>query len=393
MCKGWARAALRRTVTTMDALDLAKKHAKRAAKRTDKLVETRQKELAERQPSHDEQALRDREAKAAASARYGRMPWGYVLGRTLREYGRDGCSDLAASLTYFTVLSALPALLALVSVLGLLGAGRAGSKKLLDVVDAIAPEQVQPVLSGLLTQLTSSTAAGLGLVIGIVGAVWSASGYVGAFMRAVNRIYGVREGRGTIALRSQQLLITIVVLVLAVLVVLALVLSGPVARTISDALGTGDALITTWQIIKWPVIGLAVIVAVAVLFFGAPNLRRQRIRYVSLGAAVAVAIMVLGSVGFGFYASNFASYNRVYGAVGGLLVALLWVWLTNLALVIGAELGSELERGHELSLGLPAERQVRLKTRGDSASAKARSKLVADERVGRAIRVAMAREE
>lgn len=373
----------------MDALDLAKKHVRRAGRRTEKLVETSRRSEAP-QPSKAEEALREREAKAAASARYGRMPWAYVLGRTLREYGRDGGSDLAAGLTYFSILSALPALLALVSVLGLLGAGRSGAKKLLEVVSALAPEQVQPALSGLLSQLTSSTAAGIGLVIGIVGAVWSASGYVGAFTRALNRIYGVREGRTAIVLRSQQLLITVVVLALAVVVVLSLVLSGPFARTIGDALGVGDTLVTTWEIVKWPVIGVAVILAVAVLFFGAPNLRRLRIRYVAGGAAVAVAVMVVGSLIFGFYVANFSSYNRVYGAVGGLLVALLWVWLANLALVVGAELGSELERGHELSLGERAEVRFSLHVRGDSASRKADAKLDADERVGAAIRRATA---
>jgi len=373
----------------MDALDLAKKHTKQAAKRTRKLVEF-QLEHERRPPSPAEKKLREREAKAAASTRYGHMPIKYVLGRTLREYGRDGCSNLAASLTYFSVLSALPALLALVSVLGLLGAGRSGSKTMLQLVDTFAPGQVRPALSGLLSQLTSSTAAGIGLAIGIIGAIWSASGYVGAFTRAVNSIYGVREGRSAIVLRSQQVLITIVVLALAVLVVLSLVLSGPFARSIGQAIGAGDALFTTWEIVKWPVIGVAVIVAVAVLFFGTPNLRRLRIRYVACGAAVAVVIMVLGSLAFGFYVSNFASYNRVYGAVGGLLVALLWVWLVNLALVVGAELGSELERGHELSIGEAAEKEVRLRVRGDTAYEKADEKLRADERVGAAIRRAAA---
>ncbi|HWD61793.1 MAG TPA: YihY/virulence factor BrkB family protein [Humibacter sp.] len=369
----------------MDAVKLATKNAKRATRRTDKLMKKRQRPQEEPATPADA-ALVEREAKAATSTRYGRMPVGYVLGRTIREYGRDGCSDLAAGLTYFSVLSALPALLALVSLLGLLGAGREGSKTLVDVVDAVAPAQVQPVIAGLIAQLTSSSAAGIGLVIGIVGAVWSASGYVGAFGRAVNRIYGVREGRSAVVLRSWQLVITVVVLVLAVLVVLSLALSGPLVRSVGDALGVGDAAFTTWEIVKWPLVGVAVVVAVAVLYFGTPNLRHQRIRYAALGAAFAVAVMVVGSIAFGFYVSNFGSYNRVYGAVGGLLVALLWVWLTNLALVVGAELGSELQRGHELSLGLAAERHVMLHPRGDKASEKAAAKLRADERVGAAIR-------
>lgn len=380
---------IRRTVSGMDALDLAKKHTKRAAKSTKKLVESH-RDAEDAEPSKAELELREREAKAAASAQYGRMPWKYVLGRTMREYGRDGCSDLAAGLTYFSILSALPALLALISVLGLVGAGRSGSKKLLEVVDALAPQQVQPALSGLLSQLTSSTAAGIGLAIGIIGALWSASGYVGAFTRALNRIFGVREGRSAIALRSRQLLITVVVLALAVLVVLSLVLTGPLARTIGDALGAGDALFTTWEIIKWPIIGVAVVAAVAVLFFGAPNLHHGRFRYVASGAAIAVVIMVVGSLVFGFYVSNFSSYNRVYGAVGGLLVALLWVWLANLALIVGAELASELERGHELSIGEAAEKRVRLNARGERGAEKAIRKLVADERVGAAIRTATA---
>ncbi|MGA0565774.1 YihY/virulence factor BrkB family protein [Rathayibacter sp. KR2-224] len=382
--KGWVRLRRSRTLAGMDALELAKKHTDRAAKRTKKLVEAHE-EHEDRPLSKAEKELAEREAKAAASTRYGRMPWKYVLGRTMREYGRDGCSDIAAALTYFSILSALPALLALVSVLGVVGADRTGSKKMLEIVDTLAPAQVQPALSGLLSQLTSSTAAGIGLAIGIIGAIWSASGYVGAFTRAVNRIYGVNEGRTAIVLRSQQVLITVVVLALAVLVVLSLVLSGPFARTVGQAFGLGDAVLATWDVVKWPVIGAAVILSVAVLFFGAPNLRHQRVRYVAGGAAVAVAIMVLGSLVFGFYVSNFASYNRVYGTVGGLLVALLWVWLANLGLVVGAELGSELERGHELSLGEAAEGRVKLRVRGDKASLKAKEKLRADERMAAAI--------
>ena len=374
----------------MDALEVATKNTKRAKRRSDKLVRAREHEQEE--PSAAEVAVRAREAAAASSARYGRMPVRYVLQRTLREYGRDGCSDLAAGLTYFSVLSALPALLALVSVLGLLGAGRAGSKSLIEVVDTVAPQQVQPILSGLIAQLTSSSAAGIGLAVGIVGAVWSASGYVGAFGRAVNRIYGVREGRTAIVLRSGQLLITVIVLVLAVLVVLSLALSGPLVRSIGDVLGIGDAAFATWGVVKWPLVAVAVVLAVVALYFGTPNLRHQRIRYVAIGAGLAVVVMVIGSLVFGFYVANFASYNRVYGAVGGLLVALLWVWLTNVALVLGAELGSELQRGHELSIGLPAERSIRLEPRGEKASAKVAAKRSTDERVGAAIRTATAAE-
>lgn len=368
---------------------MAKKRSARAASGTGRLMAARQ-DHGEQEPSRVETVLRERQARAAASARYGRMPWRYVLGRTLREYGRDGCSDLAAGLTYFAVLSALPALLALVSVLGLLGAGGEGSKALLDVVNALAPEQVRPVLSELVAQLTSSTAAGIGLVIGVIGAIWSASGYVGAFTRAVNRVYGVAEGRAALALRSRQLLVTVVVLALTVFVVLALVLSGPLAHSIGAALGVGDAVFTTWQAVKWPLIGVSVVIAVAVLFFGTPNLKRLRVRYVAMGAAFAVIVMLLGSLVFGFYAATFANYNRVYGAVGGLIVALLWVWLANLAMVVGAVLGSELERGHELSIGVAAEERVRLQARGDGAAVRAEQRLRSDLLVGAAIRTATA---
>ncbi|MGN6126485.1 MAG: YihY/virulence factor BrkB family protein [Humibacter sp.] len=372
----------------MDPVQLATKNLKRSRRRSDRLLKKRRP--ADEQVSRAEAAVRDREAKAAASARYDRMPWRYVLGRTLREYGRDGCSDLAAGLTYFSVLSALPAMLALVSVLGLLGAGHEGSKTLLEVIDAVAPQQVQPVLAGLVAQLSSSSAAGIGLVVGIVGAVWSASGYVGAFGRAVNRIYGVYEGRTALVLRARQVVITIVTLVLVVVVVLALVLSGPIARSIGQALGVGDAVFNTWEVVKWPLIAVAVVAAVVVLYFGTPNLKRRRVRYVASGAALAVVVMVAGSLLFSFYVSAFGSYNRVYGTVGGLLVALLWIWLANLALVVGAEFGSELERGHELSIGIPAERRVQIEVQGDKARQKAIAGLRADERVGAAIRTATA---
>ncbi|BBY45899.1 YihY/virulence factor BrkB family protein [Mycolicibacterium celeriflavum] len=284
----------------------------------------------------------------------------YAMRKAVREFQDDECTDLAAALTYYAVLSIFPALVVMVSLFGVFGQGRRTVDGLLDIADDVAPASALDTLRPSVEQLVNSPTAGLALVMGIVGALWSASGYVGAFGRAMNRIYEIDEGRPVWKLRPVQLLLTLAGLVIAAAVVLMLAISGPVARWVGDAIGLGDAAVTVWSIAKWPLILLFVVLAVAILYYVAPNVEQPRFRWISGGAALAIVVWVVASLLFGVYVANFSSYNRTYGALAGVIVFLLWLWITNLALLFGAEVDAELERSRQLQAGLPAEQELQL---------------------------------
>ena len=313
--------------------------------------------------------------------------WRYVLRRTLREFQRDQCTDLAAALTYYAVLAVFPAAIALTSLLGLVGQGTSSAETVLQIVSDLGGGSVVDSVRDPLLQISRSQSAGLAFVLGLAGALWSASGYVGAFGRAMNQVYQVDEGRPVWKLRPAMLLLTMVLVVLAAAVLLALVVTGPVTDAIGAQLGVGGSLKLAWEIAKWPVMALVVMLIVALLYWGTPNVRQPKFRWVSIGALVAILAWGLLSAAFGFYVANFSSYDKTYGALGGVIVFLLWLWLTNLALLFGAEIDAELERGRELQSGEPAERVLRLPPRDDRGIEKSRSKQEDDERRGRAIRL------
>jgi membrane protein len=257
---------------------------------------------------------------------------------------RDECTDLAAALTYYAVLSLFPALLALVSLLGVFGQGESTTNAMLDMIRQMGQDNAANQLRGPIDQMTQANAAGFALVVGILGAIWSASAYIGAFGRAMNRIYAIEEGRPVWKLRPLQLAVTLVGVLLVAAVLIGLVVSGPVARSVGDAIGLGAGAVTMWNILKWPVILAIVIVLVAMLYHFTPNVRKPKLRWVSVGATVAILTWILASVAFAVYVANFGSYNKTYGSLAGVIVFLLWLWLTNLALLFGAELDAELER-------------------------------------------------
>lgn len=289
----------------------------------------------------------------------------FVLRKTAREFGQDQCTDLAAALTYYAVMSLFPAVLVVVSLLGVLGQGQQTIDSVLQILSGLVPASAMDILREPITQLVNSPSAGLALIIGVLGAVWSASGYIGAFGRAMNRIYEVEEGRPVWKLRPVQLIVTLAGLVMVVAVVLMLAISGPVAQAIGDVVGLGDAAVTAWSILRWPVILLFVVLAVAVLYYVTPNVKQPKFKWISVGAGVGIVVWALASVLFGVYVSNFSSYNKTYGAVGGVIVFLLWLWITNVALLFGAELDAELERGRQLQAGMPAERELQLPPKDD----------------------------
>jgi membrane protein len=317
----------------------------------------------------------------------------YVLRKTAREFQHDQCTDLAAALTYYAVLSLFPAVLVVVSLLGVFGQGRRTTDAVLDIVSDLAPPSTVDSLRPTVQQLVESPSAGFALVLGVLIALWSASGYVGAFGRAMNRVYEVPEGRPVWKLRPLQLVLTLAGLIMAAAVAFMLAVSGPVAKAIGNAIGLGDIAMTTWNVLRWPVILLMVIVAVAVLYYATPNVQQPKFRWISVGAALAIVVWILASVGFGIYVANFGSYNKTYGALAGVIVFLLWLWITNLALLFGAELDAELERGRQLQAGIAAERELQLPPRDTRVSEKYEAVVEKDVKRARRLRLTRGRSD
>src|SRR6478672_7711475 len=311
--------------------------------------------------------------------------WKYILRKTVSEFADDECTDLAAALTYYAVLALFPALLALVSLLGLIGQ-QSTTQQLVDILQQVGAGSVGETIKGPLQQLTENSAAGVGLVIGVAGALWSASGYVGAFGRAMNRVYEIDEGRPFWKLRPLMIVITLVAVVLAGLVLIGLVVTGPVSRAIGDAIGLGDTAVTIWNIVKWPVLAAIAALVVAILYYATPNVKQPKFRWISVGAAVAILTWIIASALFGFYISQFSNYNKTYGSLAGVIIFLLWLWITNLALLFGAELDAEMERGRQLQAGIAAEEDIQLPARDTRASEKNEAKDAKELARARAIR-------
>ena len=267
-----------------------------------------------------------------------RKSWFYVARKTAREFQQDQCTDLAAALTYYAVLSIFPALVVIVSLLGVFGQGKQTTDALLEIMGGLLPSSALDNVRQAIQQLVENPSAGLALAIGLAGALWSASGYIGAFGRAMNKIYEVEEGRPVWKLRPLQLVLTLVGLVIVAAVAFMLAISGPVSRAVGRAIGLGEVGLTVWNVARWPVILVFVVAAVAILYYATPNVKQPRFRWLSIGAAVAIVIWIVASVLFGFYVANFASYNKTYGALAGVIVFLLWLWITNLRLLFGAEI-------------------------------------------------------
>ncbi|WP_242910406.1 YihY/virulence factor BrkB family protein [Actinomadura terrae] len=305
--------------------------------------------------------------KAAAPTDLPARSWGQAAKRAAGEYQRDNLSDWAAALTYYSVLSIFPAMLVVVSVIGL--AGTSVTNDLIDNLGSIAPGAVKNLLTSALTQLQGSRGgAGIVALIGLLAALWSASGYVGAFMRAANAIYDVPEGRPFWKTLPTRLAITAVSLVLLSASAIAVVVSGPIARKFGDMLGVGSTAVTIWNIAKWPVMLIVVSLLFSLLYWAAPNAKRS-FRWVTPGGVLALVVWLAASALFALYVANFANYNKTYGSLAAVIIFLVWLWITNLAILLGAEMNAELERGRAIAEGQPADREpyVRFRdTRGFS---------------------------
>jgi membrane protein len=278
--------------------------------------------------------------------------WWSVLKRTIREYQEDNLTDWAAALTYYAVLSIFPALLVLVALLGLVGEYPRTSDALLRIVGDIGPSSATDTFRKPIEGVIRSKGGAGALVgVGLLGALWSASGYVGAFMRASNVIYEVSEGRPFWKLRPLQILVTIAMTILVALVAIAIVLTGPLAKAVGDVVGLGGAAVTTWSIAKWPVLFLVVLTIIAILYYTSPNVRLSGFRWITPGGVLAVVVWLVASAGFAVYVAAFSSYNKTYGTLGAVIVFLVWLWISNNALLLGAELNAELERERRLVSG------------------------------------------
>lgn len=313
-------------------------------------------------------------AKPDTPADITKATWWYSLKSAFREYQDDQCTDLAAALTYYAVLSLFPALLAVVSLLGVFGQGEATTNAILDLLRNVGQSDAANELEGPISSMVGAQGAGLTLVIGIAGALWSASGYVGAFGRAMNRVYEIDEGRPIWKLRPAMLLLTTVLVMMAGLIIVAMALSGSLAQEVGDLIGLGSGAVTTWNIAKWPVIVILAILMIALLYYFTPNVRQPKFRWVSPGAGLALLIAILASIAFGFYVANFGKYNKTYGSLAGVIVFLLWLWIVNNVLLLGAEFDAELERGRQLQAGVKAEETLQLPPRDTRQSEKAEEK-------------------
>ncbi|MDO0924412.1 YihY/virulence factor BrkB family protein [Streptomyces sp. TG1A-8] len=280
--------------------------------------------------------------------------WRRVLKGSLREFKDDELTDRAAALTYYGVLSLFPALLVLVSLLGL--TGRSTTDKLLSNIKQLAPGPARDILTRAVEQLQGS--AGTGSVMAVVGialAVWSASGYVAAFIRTANAVYDMPEGRPVWKVLPVRLGVTVVLMVLAVASALIVVFTGGLASRAGQALGLGDAALTAWSIAKWPVLVVLVVMMIAILYWATPNAKVRGLRWITPGSFLALVIWLIASAGFAFYVANFASYNKTYGTMAGVIVFLVWLWISNLAILLGLEFDAETVRQRAIAGGHPPE--------------------------------------
>ncbi|GAA2768762.1 YihY/virulence factor BrkB family protein [Streptomyces paradoxus] len=278
--------------------------------------------------------------------------WWAVLKGTLKEFKDDELADRAAALTYYGVLSLFPALLVLVSLLGI--SGQSATQQVMDNINKLAPGSARTIISNAVKQLQGN--GGVGSIMAVVGlalAVWSASGYVAAFIRTSNAVYDMPEGRPVWKVLPVRLGVTVVLLVLAVISALIVVFTGALARQAGTALGLGDAALTAWSIAKWPVLVVLVTIMIGILFWATPNVKGRGFKWVTPGSFLALLVWMVASAGFAFYVSNFASYNKTYGTLAGMIVFLVWLWISNIAILLGLEFDAEMARQRAVAGGLP----------------------------------------
>jgi membrane protein len=288
--------------------------------------------------------------------------WGGVLKRTFREFSDDNLTDLAAALTYYGVLAIFPMIIVVVSVLGLIG--HSVTQPLINNLGAVAPGPAKEIFTSAIKNVQSQQGtAGVAFVVGLLAALWAASGYIGAFMRAANIVWDVPEGRPFYKTVPIRLVVTLITVILLTVSAAAVVLTGSLAGKLGNVIGVGSTAVTVWDIAKWPVMMLLVSVILAILYYASPNVRQPGFAWVSPGSVLAVVLWIVVSALFAFYVASFSSYNKTYGALASVVVFLVWLWLTNVSILLGAELNAELERGRQIIGGHPPEEEPYLPLR------------------------------
>ncbi|HZC72677.1 MAG TPA: YihY/virulence factor BrkB family protein [Jatrophihabitans sp.] len=292
----------------------------------------------------------------AQPARPGKLPrgsWTAILKRSIREMKDDDLTDRSAALTYYGVLALFPALLVVVSVLGLLG--ESTTQKVLDNLGQATPGDVNDFLRNVVSQVQGRAgAASIAAIVGLAIALWSASGYVAAFMRAANVIYDIDEGRPVWRTATVRLLTTIGLVIMLVVAAAIVVLTGPIATQVGDAIGVGNGIVLAWDIAKWPVLVVLVGGMLTLLYKSTPNVKQPGFKWASPGVAIAVLVWMIGSGAFAVYVGFSGSYNKTYGSLATVIIFLVWLWLTNTAILLGAEVNAEVQRERAIQAGLPA---------------------------------------
>jgi membrane protein len=314
---------------------------------------TKERETAARpqdDPSRHDDGPRAQEGEPDSPTELDRSSWRAVFKRTFSEFKEDDITDWAAALTYYGVLSIFPGLLVLVSLLGL--AGASATQPLIDNLGTVAPGPAKEIATSAIQGLQSNGASGVLAIVGVLVALWSASNYVGAFTRASNAIYEMEEGRPFWKLRPLQIGVTIVMVLLLAICALAVVVTGPVAETVGNVVGLGSTAVMVWDIAKWPFLALVFMTMLGFLYYAAPNVEHPRFRWLTPGAVAAVILWLVASAAFAFYVANFGSYDKTYGTLGGVIVFLTWLWISNIAVLLGAEINAEAERGRQIERGM-----------------------------------------
>jgi membrane protein len=305
---------------------------------------------------------RDERSSAEPPTDLGGRSWRGAVRRTVSEFQEDNLTDWAAALTYYGILSIFPALLALLSLLGLIGSS--ATQPLLDNLAEVAPGPAQEILTSAIQNLQKGQgAAGILFILGLAGAIWSASGYVAAFIRASNAIYDVDEGRPVWKTLPLRVVLTLVLVLLLAICAVAVIITGGLAEKAGELLGIGGAAVTAWDIAKWPILVVLVSFMFALLYSAAPNVKHPGFRSVTPGGLLAVIVWLIASAAFALYVANFGSYNKTYGAVGGVIIFLVWLWISNIAVLLGAEFNAELQRGKQIEAGHPEDREPFLEPR------------------------------
>src|SRR3954470_21979126 len=293
-----------------------------------------------------------------------RHAWPAILKRTFKQFGEDQLTTWAAALTYFGVLAIFPMLLAFVSILGVIGPS--ATQPLLDNLSSVAPGPAKDILTNSLTSLQSNQGGStIALVIGLAIAIWSASGYIGAFMDAANNVWDVPEGRPIWKKIPVRLGVTVVLLIMLTITAMAVVFTGPLAERPGNFIGLCSTFVSVWGIVKWPILIVLVSFMISLLYWACPNVKQPGFPWISPGGLLAVVLWLIASVLFAFYVGNFGSYNKTYGSLGGVIVFLVWLWITKIIILLGAAFNFEMERSRAIHAGMPAHQEPYLPLRDE----------------------------